>query len=167
MEARELPLELAEPLHLLPALPLAELTWLAALLALAALLLLYRRWLRRRQQPESDRPIRLKPVPDRRSIQLRVLTIGKEAFESGEYRRACHRLAATLRDHLEATATPAPYSALTAVEIGERLGGRMLTRVFTLLAELQFQPQEPSRTDYRAIHDLTLEALGPPGTRRS
>ena len=152
---RELPADLAEPLHLLKPDPWATaLGWLAALLLLTLLWMLYRRLRRRR----AARP--LPPVPPSPPVAAvsgieKSIDEIRRRYSDADHRQGCHQLSAALREHYEETDRHR-FSTLTVREVAAAIGDVALTRFLGLLADLQFGRREPSRDDFQGACELAV-----------
>ena len=154
-----LPFGLAEPLHIEEPFP----TWKLVLAGLV-LWLIYRllrllwRWLQRVEVPASPVP----PAPPSFLDGFAVAVDEIRRRYGDDYRRGCHALAEALRGHFDALELPgsagrAPYPTLTAREIEGQLGDTPVSRLFTLLSDLQFYPREPTKGDFEGACELAVD----------
>lgn len=145
-----LPHGFTEPLHIDKPLPYGL---IATLLVLIALLvwLIHRRRKRKSQEPPTPPRRRRRP-----GIRGAIESLRRKHLKGKNFRLACHELAAALRDHFDRE-TGHPISSLTTREMIARIGDTALTRMFGLLAQLQFSRSKPSRSDFEGACDLALD----------
>lgn len=147
----ELPVDLAPPLHLMES--GGSSPWWFLLLPLLAFLLA--RWLRKGRPPEppaAAASAQSAPAPRPSNLAAKIDALHKQYKGKSDYRRGCHELARLLRQHVTGTLT------LTAREIANTMGEVGLSKIFPLLAELQFSREEPRRSDFSGICELAQEA---------
>lgn len=158
--APALPGDLAEVLHILDPSTGEGFPWRLPGLLLAALLWL---WLRRRWRWEPPPPPAAPPkapiVPSQGDSRLaaQIAELRGSVLISGQFRQGCHRLAELLRQRGEEV-EGRPLSRWTAGEIAGYLGDSALSRVVTLLAELQFGRRVPNQSDFEGVCELAAEA---------
>jgi len=148
----ELPVDLAPPLHLME--PGGLSAWWLLFLPLLAYLLT--RWLKGRHAPVPSAAAA--PLPPALHIRpsglaAEIDALHKQYKGKSDYRRGCHQLAKLLRRHVAGSV------ALTAREIASTLGDVGITKIFPLLAELQFSREEPRRSDFSGICELAQETV--------
>lgn len=159
-----LPAGLAEPLHLLE-----PFNWrgllsaaLAAIVLAAIAYLLFRRRRSRGRRVEAPPPGTSLPRSPVAGIAAAIAAIRGRYSRLRRFRAGCHELSTVLRDHFGQRGRHR-YSTLTAREIGERLGDTPMTRLLSLLAELQFGRREPGEADLETICDLAVEMVSRSG----
>lgn len=154
-----LPGDLADPLHLLEPFPYKTLLVAAAVLGYL-LWRLIRRLHRRKLAAPQPAP---RSVPAAAAaaapIAERIEALWRRFRETGRFREGCHELAGLLRAQLEAERRRR-FSSLTAGEIGRHLGDSPWSRLFSLLAGLQFGRRPPSRSDFQGVCELAAEVAG-------
>jgi len=171
----DLPVGLAEPLHILePAAEGSVAPWLLVLALVAALLLLWLRWRARRAVPVL--PPTDSPMPDEGvGILGQIWEIRKKYSRRFDRRRGCHELSTVLRDYLEprlpaTVSSPGPdgsklwrrrppLAALTAREIAALLGYAPLGRFLVHLSRHQFGRTKPDEDTFAELCDLATEAV--------
>lgn len=155
MPEASLPGDLAPPLRMLE--DGGSSFWWTLLAALAGLFVWWRN--RRRQaRPAAAKHVRPPETPRGRGFAGVVEAILDRAAEHGDYRLACHELAAALRQQTSRI-FGSDASTLTAREIADRSREPALGSVFTLLAELQFHRREPGADEVRTIGNLACSAV--------
>lgn len=159
----DLPVGLADPLHLLPPFPYRDLLWTVALLLLIACWWWWRR--RRRPREEATAPPAPKPVPAPPSkIDLAIDDIARRTHEARAFRQGCHELAAVLRQYFE-TKLGEPLSTLTVKEIDDTVDRPWLAGCFRQLAKLQFARRVPEAPDFDDACDQARSAIERGGRR--
>jgi hypothetical protein len=146
----ELPVDLAPPLHFME--PGGFSAWW---LLFPLLALLLSRWLRGRRSPvptSSTTPLREAPKVQPTGLAEEIDALREQYKGKSDYRRGCHELAWLLRQHVVGT------MALTAHEIAATLSTAGISKVFPLLAALQFRRKEPRRSDFTGICELAQKA---------
>ncbi|MFQ5527331.1 MAG: hypothetical protein ACE5GX_13845 [Thermoanaerobaculia bacterium] len=154
-----LPHGLAEPLHIDEPFP----TWKLVVAALVAWLL-YRlaRWFLARLSAARAAVPRLPPPRIPASGIVGLIGEIRRRYH-GDYRRGCHELAAALRRHFgqesgtRSSVRRHPFPKLTVGEIRARIGDTAISRLFGLLAELQFFRREPTKSDFEGACDLAID----------
>lgn len=153
----QLPVDLAEPLHLWNPYPYGKvLFWLAAV-ALATLVWAWRRRSRRRAAEVAvPRAAPAPPPAPAASGIWSVINQIRKRYQDRDPRQGCHALSEALRSYYE-KASRKPLSTLTAREIAAVVGDSAVAAFFELLAELQFRRRAPSRDELRGICNLAAE----------
>ena len=152
-----LPHGLAEALHYRDPFPWGW-TVAATLLALLALwVVLWARARARRRPPAAPAPV---PPPSPPPVPASGLKEEiRRLLRRYRYdpRGGCHELAALLRRHL-GESRGRDLTRHTARELERELGDGPVSRLFHLLAELQFARRRPSADDLSGACELALEA---------
>lgn len=164
---RDLPADLAEPLHILGetsegwGLP----PW--ALLALAAAAAIWWRARRRGAAAPEPAPVEVpsppavEPPPE---LAARIRDLQRRFGRGGgDPREGCHRLADLLREHLRGRLTTddrRPVATLTAHEIADRTPDPVVARLFGMLSRFQFGRRPPRADDLERACDLALFVVG-------
>ena len=121
------------------------------LMAIALLLLV----IRRKRSAEKTIPPVLS-TPQTGDIGTLIEELRRRHRRLSDFRLACHELAAELRTYYDRKMRRS-ISTLTTREMVGRLGDTAVTRLFQLLAELQFSRKSPSRNDFEGACDVALE----------
>lgn len=170
MPLKDLPADLAEPLHMLgPETGGGSWWWLGAL-ATGLAWLFFRG--RRKPAPEPE-PSPVEPTKPRRDVhglEAEIEELRSVFSTTGNYRQGCHALAGALRQAL-APRGSAPFEALTVGEITREIGEGAVARVLGLLEGLQFRPGAPSHDEFIQACDVATATarsapeLHPSGSR--
>ena len=146
----ELPFGFTDALHIDEPFP-----WRNIVFTLLLLWLLYRfvRSLKRDSPPKRPSAPARQP---RSRFGQQISALRKRYRRSKDFRAGCHELSEILRQHFEAKRKK-PFSVLTVGEIQEEIGDGAVSRLFSLLANLQFSRQEPSKSDFEGACDLALD----------
>ena len=155
MEPNVLPADLAPVEHLMD--PSPDWPWILA--AAVAAWILRALWKRRSVSPPRPSSPGTRPTAPRPSTAVGIIAQIEALRERrhDDYRRGCHELAELLREHMGRQSGQIDYTILTAREIARTLGENALSRVFLLLADLQFGRDEPGQSDFHGICDLASE----------
>lgn len=147
----ELPFGFTDALHIDEPFP-----WRGIAFAVLLLWLLYRfvKSLRRERTVTASPPTSV-VLPRGRFLE-KVQKLRRHYLRSKDFRAGCHELAGLLRSHFEAKRSQ-PFSVLTVREIEASIGDTAVSRLFSLLANLQFSRQPPSKSDFEGACDLALE----------
>jgi len=157
---KELPADLADPLHILHPIPWQALTWLMLAALLAALWMLWRK-LRNQQKPATAPSTAAGARRGAPGIQGIIDAI-QQRYLDVDPRDGCHELSAALRSHYEA-ASGKPLSTSTVREIVAAIGDGSVPRLLGLLADLQFGRQEPTRSDFRGACEVARDVVSSKG----
>lgn len=124
------------------------------------------RYLEARPKPAAPPPA---PRRGAYGILSAIATILDRHLQSESYRKGCHELSGALRTHWEERGLVRPagprFTRMTAREIEGRVGERPATRLLSVLSQLQFGRQEPTREDLQGACDLATELVSKRGKR--
>ena len=157
---KELPADLADPLHILGPIPWQTLAWLALLAFLIALWWLWRKF--RSQEPATPSPpAPPAPAPGGTGIASVIDEI-QQRFVDVDPRHGCHELSEALRSHYERQSGHR-LSTATVGEIVSSIGDSAVSRFFKLLADLQFGRAEPSADDFNGACEVAKDVVSVKG----
>jgi hypothetical protein len=162
---KQLPADLADPLHILSPIPWQTLAWLALAALLAALWLLWRKLRRRRLPATAPPPANAKPPRRGTGIRATIDAI-QQRYIDVDPRDGCHQLSAALRSHYE-TVSGKRLSTATVREILAAIGDGAVPRLFGLLADLQFDREEPTRSDFRGACEVARDVVATKGALKT
>ena len=147
----DLPFGFTDALHINEPFP-----WRGIVFAFLLLWLLYRFIKSLRRERVVSAPPPSAPVRTRSRFAQEIQRLRKRYLSSKDFRAGCHELADLLRQHFESKRKH-PFSVLTAREIERRVGDSAVSRLFSLLADLQFSRRPPSKSDFEGACDLALD----------
>ncbi len=157
---KELPADLADPLHVLAPIPWQTLAWVALLAMLAALWILWRKL--RRQKPTTAPP-RPPPKPASRGTGIGgIIDQIQQRYIDTDPRHGCHELSAALRTHYEQE-SGRRLSTSTVREIAAAIGEGAVPRLFGLLADLQFGREAPTSSDFQGACEVARDVVSVKG----